>query len=664
MSEEATAYRERVVFWDRRGRAGTEHIFELEVSMFEFPERTYFLEHVYDTVAGKASSQIIAASRDHIRVSDDMGRSWRSIALPERGQYCRCFTARSGRHLLLRDGDDGGVHLFDRNWAYLGRREPSRLPWHGTWSVDQSRAGTIMFAEYGHEGGMMRVLRSEDDGDTWNVAFETLAEVKHLTEPNAIRHFHTCQADPFEAGVWWLSSGDIHTQNKLWSSRDDGVTWNEVLREHSPEAVDRVPERRQRHLNRHTAEVFTERFIYWATDDNLASFARLVRSPRSLEPGPIEAVTTLSRNEARSFFPLGDGLYGVISEAKHDVSHAQLFCLDLEGTLLVRFDLPNPSLRASGFCRSRSSRAALDGVLFSFTDGQMVEPGTQLLKWQVRRSSHADSERDRLALFDRVERATKSYGTGDAEAQRLAQRYAAHFQCNVCADALEDVFCASESSPYEGVLEPRRFWDVTCTEYPCPHCGSRARARTGRVLRAKHLRNRTGTALLVSESLGEVRHLSKTFSSVTHVSLQGEFGDPNIVKGTDITQMPHIQDSAFNLYWASCVLDYIPNLPAVAREAYRVLAPGGEFAFLIMPYRLLQDGTGCVVKHRNALSHEKYAQQAGGETGVPDCRFGVGYVLDVFREAGLAIRREFVFDAMSRTSQSWFIACKPAALVK
>jgi hypothetical protein len=109
-------------------------------------------------------------------------------------------------------------------------------------------------------------------------------------------------------------------------------------------------------------------------------------------------------------------------------------------------------------------------------------------------------------------------------------------------------------------------------------------------------------------------------------------------------------------------VDYIPDVEAVAREAYRVLAPGGEMAFFIMPYRLREDGTGSVVVHNNALAHEKYAQRAGAETGIPDCRFGVSYLLDVFSNVGFEIRRQFVLDQMSRTSQSWFVAQKPGAL--
>jgi hypothetical protein len=69
-----------------------------------------------------------------------------------------------------------------------------------------------------------------------------------------------------------------------------------------------------------------------------------------------------------------------------------------------------------------------------------------------------------------------------------------------------------------------------------------------------------------------------------------------------------------------------------------------------------------VVKHRNALAHEAYAQNAeGGETGVPDCEFGTEFVRRAFTAAGFAIDAVPVFDPLSMTSQAWYVAVKPRA---
>jgi hypothetical protein len=656
-SQIATALRQQVVFWDRQSTAQTNDVFELEISVIEFPLLTYFLEHVFDVETRRATSQVIAASRDHIRVSDDAGLTWRAIALPERGQYFKCFTTLSGRHLLQRE-HGGDVHLFDPEWSYLGPRKAARHSWHGSWSIDQSRAGRIMFAECGEEGDVMRVMSSDDDGESWQVAFEALSETAG-PKPDTIRHFHTCQADPFETGTWWVSSGDLYAQNRIWCSKDNGRSWQQLSRQPQPAPLSRIPAWRHEHAKRHTAEIFSEQWIYWATDDNLSSCARLVRTPRSLENGSIEVLATLSRNEARNLIALGADAFAVISEAKHHLSHAQLFCVDVTGTSLARFEIPNVGLQRSGFCRSRSSRADFDGTFFSYSDGIMVRSGTHFLKWQLRRTTHADTERDRLTLLQRTQDLARLHGKNDPEATRLKERYAAHFQCNLCEERLDPIFNDASHGVYAGLLDPNRFWDRRFVEYPCPHCNSRARTRTGKVLLATQIRNQAGSALLVSEYRSDVRRFQRQFERVTNVALHGDFDDPDLVKDTDITYMPHIASESFNLYWAACVLDYVPDLEGVAREAFRVLLPGGEMAFQIMPYRLVEDATTCIITHRNALAHETYAQTGGPETGIPDCLFGVGHVLATFKNAGLAIRRHFVFDQMSRTSQSWFVAQKP-----
>jgi methyltransferase family protein len=653
-------HRHRLLYWDRQSLPGSEEAVELEISMVEFPEPTRFLEHVFDLTSQRATPQVIVSSYRHIRVSLDGGNSWQAFEAPKGAVFTKCFTTRSGRHLLQRDGD-GGVHVFDDEWRYLGRREAGMYCWHGTWSIDQSATGTIMFAEYANEGETFRVMTSGDDGEVWHVALQVDGQAS--AGPRPIRHFHTCQADPFEAGVWWVSSGDVGSQNKLWCSRDDGESWLEITPAYPPNNSDAVLIRRLESLRRHTAEIIKGEWLYWATDDNLGGYARLVRLQRSPEGGALQVLASFTRNEMRNLVSLEADAFAAISEAKHDPKHAQVFYVTTNGTIHARFDLPNDGGSLSGFCRSRSSRAALEDTFFSFSDGHILAPEAAFLKWQLRRASVSESDEARRRLLQRHEAVALANGPNDREASLLKRRYAAHFQCNVCNPALEELFASEDHGAYEGALDPSRFKDPGGMEYPCPHCDSRIRSRTGRVLLSRHIQNHSGRLLAVSESRAEIRRFRQHYESVTHVALHGDFGDPNILGGTDITQMPHIPSGRFNLFWAVVVLDYIPNLTDVAREAYRVLAPGGELAFFIMPFRLVEDNTACVVMHRNALAHEKYAPQGEAETGIPSCRFGVRHILDVFRNAGLGIRRVFVFDQMSRTSQAWFVATKPSVLM-
>jgi len=430
-------YRQRVVYWDRQSRPGNTDAYELEIALVEFPQATQFLEHVFDQASRGSTSRVIASSRSHIRVSEDGGDTWRAIEAPVGAPFTRCFSTRSGRHLLQQLGD-GGVHLFDADWRYLGRRDAGPYGWHGTWSIDQSATGTIMFAEYADEGEIFRVRCSEDDGESWHVAFEVSGSAN--AQAGSVRHFHTCQADPFDEGVWWLSSGDSQTQNKLWCSRDDGKTWLELEGVYRPNGTDGVSPRHVENVKRHTAEIFTPDWIYWATDDNLGSCARLVRMPRSRAVGGLELLSRFTRNEMRNLVALEPGVFLAISEAKHESKQAQLFCVAADGTVLARFDLPNTGTVRSGFCRSRSSRAAVTGTFFSFSDGHIVAPNAQFLKWRVRRYERSATEQARLAFAERQEGLRQEeHGHGDAVAHLdacAAERQRSRSDCGD-ADLLE-----------------------------------------------------------------------------------------------------------------------------------------------------------------------------------------------------------------------------------
>jgi hypothetical protein len=261
-----------------------------------------------------------------------------------------------------------------------------------------------------------------------------------------------------------------------------------------------------------------------------------------------------------------------------------------------------------------------------------------------------------------ADRGTLQTRLAEERSDALAAAYARTFCCNVCSDEVAAAVASGDDVILTGLYDPRLFTDERRVEYPCPTCGSRIRQRTARILVDTVLANRGGRILLVSTARPERLWFAERYESVVHMTLEGDFGDPEIRTGVDLRGMPEIPTASFDLMTASCVLDYIPELDAVAREAYRVLAPGGEFAFFIMPYRLVEGGTDCVVKHRNALGHEAYARRAGGgETGVPSCEFGTEFVRGAFADAGFVVERMPVFDPLSRTAHSWWVASKPAA---
>ena len=202
-------------------------------------------------------------------------------------------------------------------------------------------------------------------------------------------------------------------------------------------------------------------------------------------------------------------------------------------------------------------------------------------------------------------------------------------------------------------------------EYLCPVCDSRARVRTLRALWPQLALargdTRSGKALLVSTAKGERRMFAERFQSVLHVSLQGDHGDPDCVTGVDITRMPTIASGEYAFAYACAVLDYIPKVHRAFEEVHRVLEPGGTFLFFIQPWRLVRRNITVEVVGTNALSYEDYeVVNEKGESGIPDCRFGIFWLFDQMIATGFTPDLHSVYDPFGHMLMPWFEARKSA----
>lgn len=627
----------------------------LSISTVGFPDPTIFLEHVFDNINRRSTSELICRAGPIIFHSKDLGKSWRAVSTPNKTMFFKCFSTNSGRHLLLEESK-GDVHLFDQDWKYLGKRTSGKFGWHGSWSVDQSKSGTIMYCEYAAASDVLQVMRSTDDGENWSRSFSETGD-PDIAEKGNIRHFHTCQCDPFEQGHWYLSSGDRQEQNRVWKSTDDGLSWSRVLPQTTINNGQEIPGHRKHNVLRHTSEYIDKKYIYWVTDDNLGTSSRLVRMKRS-DDQEIELLTEFGKNELRNLIVLEDDTFGIISESKLDLEKAEFYCVDKNGVLKSAFEIPNKEQKKSALSRSSSSKHAIDGKFFSFSDALLLEKKKFFLVWDIKAHKLFQRSVEKSLLEEKIDGLRSVFGEDDDEVKTLERVYDENFRCNVCFPELDKKYL----DPSLNILhDSNAFHDERKTEYFCAHCQSRVRQRTVRLLFKKHVTNLSGHILLVSTINAERKWLSEYYESMTHVALQGDFRDPEIIIDTDITNMPHIDSNTFDMVYAIAVLDYIPDLTAVAREVYRVLRVGGEFCFFIMPYRLTEDDSvQNKIKHTNALSHEKYANsQKGEETGIPDCLFSIDYIRRSFEDAGMVLSIYEMYDPPSRTVQKWFIARRP-----
>ena len=370
-----------------------------------------FGEHVWDEMNQETTPMVIATYSDGVAVSEDNGFEWRHVSLPAvKGLNVRsCFTTSRGTHVLHvlnEPGENALLLRFSRDWTLLDHQELARSSWHARGAIGE-RNGVIMFAEYpdnvskyklddGGELGLederpltSRVYRSTDDGETWSVAFE-----KDWRE---IRHFHTLVPDPYEMGVWWLSSGDRAAESRVWRSADDGASWLEAT---NPEPqFDLGPHQHMAQAcHRQTDVYITRDQLFWGADDWLGGAsgdledllgrrtgARFFVSPKGerLDPKPVG----WAGNPVRSLTDLGDALIAT-TEAKRvkRIGNPQVFLISKKDFGLST-ELFRPGIfrsDGSGFTYSRASRAARDGTFYSHRSEKDVfdRPGG-ILRWQV-----------------------------------------------------------------------------------------------------------------------------------------------------------------------------------------------------------------------------------------------------------------------------------------
>jgi hypothetical protein len=212
-----------------------------------------------------------------------------------------------------------------------------------------------------------------------------------------IRHFHFLQARPGVIGEWWLTSGDHPDESHIWISKDDGDTWTDVTSAQPAEFE--VNGTRYKHdAFRLTDLAWLGDEIIWASDDDLASAkppgACAFRSTIGSTLAP--RLVGRGKRHFRSIVDIGD-YYVLLSQRSNRLDAAA--DERRPGVYLMRkkpqagvedfahlFDLDSfPSgKRMAGFTFSRASRAAKDGVFFSYrSDEDVFHGGHNLLEWKV-----------------------------------------------------------------------------------------------------------------------------------------------------------------------------------------------------------------------------------------------------------------------------------------
>jgi hypothetical protein len=368
------------------------------------PHRLFaFTDHAVDAEHGMTDT-ILAVTTGGFAISRDLGRTWQFVRVRRfawhhfiqmrdigNGEYLAQATAPGNEESKTAPVD---LLVLNERGDVLAHHPGIGHRWHSCRAVD--RAGdTLMYAEYpsniaeqGKRPASCRVMRSRDRGRSWHTVFEQGGE--------QIRHFHFLQARPGHADEWWLTSGDGVQESRIWRATDDGDSWHDLT----------VGFRRMftiggikfsRKIFRLTDLAFDGDDVIWATDDRLAlaqhEGACVFRSPAG--PSLTPELLGIGRWHFRSMVDIGE-FWLLLSQRSNQPNPALedrmpgVYLLPKvahrgPASLVHLFNLDSyPSQSKAGFTFSKASRAAKDGVFFSFRSSEDVFPaGHKILKWTV-----------------------------------------------------------------------------------------------------------------------------------------------------------------------------------------------------------------------------------------------------------------------------------------
>ena len=379
-------------------------VFRLSVPRLPSDRVYSFSEHVLSDHA--VTDRVIACGRGGFALSEDLGRSWRSIDVTGHAHLTfmlsRCLPG--GEILLLALNTEAGlsppdqaIHLVivDAKGSALHSQQIRGARWHGPRGIDLSHR-TLMYAEYtpnevqrstGTRRKPSRVWRSRDFGRSWEIVFQ---------QPD-VRHFHFLQARPGVVGEWWLASGDAGSESRIWRSTDDGDRWTDLTERFGP-TVEADGFRFPRRLFRLTDLAWDHDTIIWGTDDPLqdavdCTIDKPVPGARVFRFDPVrdEAPKVLGccGPEIRNVVELEDHYVFITQSTRPFKQNPPQVLLSRKGAsgtaaLVPCFEIEQYSDRRSGFTYSRASRAAKDGIFFSYRGSEDVFPsGNRILKWQI-----------------------------------------------------------------------------------------------------------------------------------------------------------------------------------------------------------------------------------------------------------------------------------------
>jgi len=326
---------------------------------------TIFLEARRSMLAGlkEQTTKLVVTTqtKDHIYTSVDNGKTWANeyFQTPIAGRIKCSFTLDSGERLIYTQNK---MHHFDPSGKLLAVHTTGRWPWHGSQGIGQSVSGAVLYAEYAiikNKNDMPvihHVWRYRPQEGSWNAVFSI--------DASYCRHFHVCRPNPANPEQWVLSSGDLASQCRLWTSEDDGDSWVEI--DAARVTITEIPGESRRQVFRFTQfSALSNGDLIWGTDDLLGvGCSALIRMSQASGEPVFHFLGWLGDNCIRNIIACGDDRFILVSESKSETMSTDVFLYDHNAGEISRLTVPNLNHQKCSVTDSLGSSYFIDGYAF------------------------------------------------------------------------------------------------------------------------------------------------------------------------------------------------------------------------------------------------------------------------------------------------------------
>lgn len=218
--------------------------------------------------------------------------------------------------------------------------------------------------------------------------------------------------------------------------------------------------------------------------------------------------------------------------------------------------------------------------------------------------------------------------------------------------------------PYACTLCDQTFDEIVGKD-GCPHCKAHSRTRSLPEFVREHLtpivdRDLAARLPLLGFAVvdAEQAQLAHLFPTIRKVSLYGSYTHDN-EQGVDARDLSRFADGTFSGVFAIGLYDYFQEHEQALAEAFRVTAPGGVFALLILPARLRSGDQPPRVESMIERRGDYYEYLPEG-VRMASVTVGRRWFTNAMARAGWEPRTATVFDPATGITNTWFFGRKPA----